>query len=601
MNDILSAARRFSLSAPLSYVSSALNKIQRIVDAFSASGRLIFSLLAGLLVVSSAGLLFLLNENLLVTVPAHGGSLSEGIVGAPRFINPVLAVSDADDDLTALVYSGLLKATPEGGYTPDLAESYTISPDGKIYTVVLKNNAKFQDGTAVTADDILFTISKTQDPVLKSPQQANWTGVTVEEVDQHTVRFTLAQAYAPFIEDLTLGILPKHLWQGVSDTDFPLNDLNTSPVGSGPFKVGSITRTSSGVPTSYTLGSFGDYALGAPYLDSLTLHFYQNENDLLSALKSGQVAAASGISPEAISQLKGFPIQTAPLDRVFGVFFNQNQSAVLRDAMVRQALSDAVDRAGLISSVLGGYGVSIDGPVPPGVLAGAGSTLSSASTDSTSSPQAATDLAAEAQQKLIAAGWKFGPSGFLEKTTGTGKKATTQQLAFTLTTGNVQELRAVADYLKTTWGRMGANVTVQVYDQGDLTEQVIRPRSYDALLFGEVVGRELDLFAFWDSSQRVDPGLNIALYANALADKALEQLRQTSDPSTRAKLYAQFNAQIQKDMPAIFLYAPDFVYTIPKGIQGVNLGLIESPSDRYLSVAGWHQETDHVWPLFIKK
>src|SRR6202044_2542956 len=101
-------------------------------------------------------------------------------------------------------------------------------------------------------------------------------------------------------------------------------------------------------------------------------------------------------------------------------------------------------------------------------------------------------------------------------------------------TGNVPELRAAAQYLQETWARVGAKVDIQIYDQGDLSENVIRPRKYDALLFGEVIGRELDLFAFWDSSQRNDPGLNIAMYANSTADAALEDMRTTTDPTEQA-------------------------------------------------------------------
>ncbi|MEI6864103.1 MAG: hypothetical protein WCK46_01895, partial [Candidatus Adlerbacteria bacterium] len=205
---------------------------------------------------------------------------------------------------------------------------------------------------------------------------------------------------------------------------------------------------------------------------------------------------------------------------------------------------------------------------------------------------------AKAQAELQKAGWKMGPEKLMQKTVGSGKTAHTETLEFSLATGNVPELRAAAEYLRMTWEKVGARVDIQMYDQGDLSQNVIRPRKYDALLFGEVVGRELDLFAFWDSSQRNDPGLNIALYANATADTILEQLRQTSDDAKRAALYEKFNAELKKDIPAIFLYAPDFVYIVPKDLAGVDLGFVETPSDRFLSITAWHKETDHVWPPF---
>ncbi len=562
-------------------------KAEDTLRSLSYTGRALFIFFGAVAVVSSVGLLYILNSNLVVATPAYGGSLTEGIIGSPRFINPILAVSDADRDLTALVYSGLLHATPEGTYVPDLAQSYTVSSDGKTYTFVIRPNATFQDGSLVTADDVAYTVQKIQDPALKSPLLANWQGVTVQVLDSHTVAFVLRSAYAPFIENLTLGIVPKTLWQGVSDDEFPFSDLNTSPIGSGPYKVTSISRTASGIPSSYSLTAFNRYALGEAYLTHLTMRFYQSETALESALQGGDIDSASGISPANLSSL-GVSVRTAPLNRVFGVFFNQNQSEVLRLPEVRQALNNSIDRQDLVKQVLGGYGEPLMGPVPPALSSVV--PINSAASSST--------LAARAQQLLLDNGWKL-QDGVLTKTTGTGKKAQTMTLHFTLATANVPELRAAAEYLKKQWTAVGAQVDVQVYDQGDLSQNVIRPRKYDALLFGEVVGRELDLFAFWHSSQRNDPGLNIALYANASVDKTLETLRTTNDRTVRQTLLASFAAQVAKDVPAVFLYVPDFVYSVPNDIAGVDLGFIETPSDRFLSVAQWHRETDYVWPVFV--
>lgn len=567
---------------------SLLTKADKTLASFTATGRALFLFFAGLCLVSTVALVYLLEDSIVVAAPARGGSLSEGLIGSPRFINPVLAVSDADRDLSALIYSGLLRPTASGEYEPDLAERYDISSDGLTYTFYLRPNATFHDGTPVTADDVVYTVEKTQDPVLKSPQRANWDGVTVEAVDPHTVRFTLKAPYAPFIENMTLGILPKHLWQDVSDEEFPFSELNTSPTGSGPYKVRSIARSQGGIPSSYTLSSFGNYTLGEPYITTITLHFYQSEQALEDALHNGDVEAASGLSPANIEPNKNEVIDTAPLNRVFGVFFNQNQSEVLRDHDVRAALNSSIDRTALVSSVLGGYGTPLSGPLPPAIAPGASA--------QTVTPTG--DLAIAAQQQLLAKGWQL-QNHVLVKTTGKGSSAKTVTLAFTLATADVPELRAAAEYLRQEWGRMGAVVTVQVYEQGDLSQNVIRPRKYDALLFGEVVGRELDLFAFWDSSQRNDPGLNIALYANATADKALETMRQTGDPTTRSAAYKTFVDELNKDIPAVFLYAPDFVYTVPNDLKGLDLGFIETPSDRYLSVAQWHRDEDYVWPVFL--
>jgi ABC-type transport system substrate-binding protein len=129
---------------------------------------------------------------------------------------------------------------------------------------------------------------------------------------------------------------------------------------------------------------------------------------------------------------------------------------------------------------------------------------------------------------------------------------------------------------------------------------VIRPRKYDALLFGMVIGRDDDLYAFWDSSQRSDPGLNIALYANHAVDGLLESARAESDPAVRHDDLQEINDDIAADYPAAFAYAPDFLYVVPKGLQGVSLPQIASPSDRFANAAQWYRSTELVWPIFAK-
>jgi peptide/nickel transport system substrate-binding protein len=338
------------------------------------------------------------------------------------------------------------------------------------------------------------------------------------------------------------------------------------------------------------LASYSDYALGEPYLSRINIRFYQSENALLSALANGEIDSASGISPTHLNELSQEDIRTSPLNRVFGVFFNQNQSVVLRNAEVRKALNDSISRTELIEEVLGGYGTPLTGPVPPTL--GGTATLASASSS--------IELAAEARERLLAKGWVLGEDGVLSKTSGTGKNAQTTRLEFDLATANVPELRAAAEYLRVAWEAVGARVNLKIFEQGDLSQNVIRPRKYDALLFGEVIGRELDLFAFWHSSQRNDPGLNIAGYANQNADDALEELRATANPAERAKSISAFLAELNRDLPAVFLYAPDFVYSVPNDIAGVDLGFIETPSDRFLSLPDWHRETDKVWPVFVQ-
>ena len=201
---------------------------------------------------------------------------------------------------------------------------------------------------------------------------------------------------------------------------------------------------------------------------------------------------------------------------------------------------------------------------------------------------------AAAHAILVKGGWSYNES----TNTWTNKKK--QTVGFTLSTADSPQLVATANAVADAWNKLGVNVKVQVYSLSDLNTTVLRPRQYDALLFGEVVGRELDLFAFWHSSQRNDPGLNLSLYTNSKADLLLSQARATTNATDREKLYAQFAALVKKDDPAIFLYAPEFVYVVPKNIAGIELGALTTPAERFLNVYEWYTDTQYVWNMFVK-
>jgi peptide/nickel transport system substrate-binding protein len=281
---------------------------------------------------------------------------------------------------------------------------------------------------------------------------------------------------------------------------------------------------------------------------------------------------------------------------VFGVFFNQGHAAVLADASVRQALDVGVDKTQLVKSILGGYGVILDGPIPPGVSGTIMPAIPMALTHAVAADATTTSTvnADAARAILVKGGWKF------DTATGAWTKGK-QTLSFTLATADQPQLVATAQAVVAAWRAAGIQASVQVYPLSEFNVNVIRPRQYDALLFGEVVGRSLDLFAFWDSSQRNDPGLNVAMYANSKVDALLSQARATTDTAQRDKLYAQFATDVEKDTPAVFLYSPQFIYVVPKSLQGVELGALTTPSDRFLNVYQWYTETEHVWSVFTNK
>ena len=568
----------------------SINEVKKAISHFSKREYFVFLGLVIILFISTLIILQNINKSFMVNVPMNGGSITEGMVGTPRFINPVLAFSDADQDLVALIYSGLMRKNLDGSLIPDLAEKYEVSKDGLTYTFILRDKIYFHDQKPVTADDIIFTVNEIKDPVIKSPKKGNWDMVKVEKIDEKTIKFTLKQPYASFLENTTLGIMPAHLW---NNSPIELNDANTQPIGSGPFKVGTISKQSTGLIDYYDLVPFKKFNLGEPYLDKMTLRFYPNENDQIAALEKGEVDQINSITPLNAQILKeqNFRIESLTLPRVFGLFFNQNQNQIFTDKKIINAIDLAIDKNSIVRDVLLGYGVVIDSPIPPNMInyqklnKGDGVSYE--------------ENIKKAEDILNKDGWKKGTDGFLQKIIiGKNKKKTTSYLEFSISTSNAPELVKSAELIKQDLENIGMKITIKTFEIGNLNQGVIRPRKYDALLFGQIINHESDLLAFWHSSQRKDPGLNVAMYTNANVDKILADASITIDEKARIKKYVQFENEIKKDMPAVFLYSPDFIYIVSKNIQGFSLDHIITSGNRFLNSYLWYTKTDNVWKIF---
>lgn len=557
------------------------------IKAFSITERLVFFLFLIIFCFSTVMLLSRINNYFLKIVPDYGGTITEAVIGVPRFANPVLATSDTDKDLTALIFSGLLKATPSGDFINDLSSEYSISDDGRTYTFTLKEDVYFHDGTPVTTDDVEFTIQKIQDPTVKSPKRPIWDGVTIKKIDSRKISFTIKQTYAPFIENFTLGIIPRHLWKNVPTDEFSFSQINVDAIGSGPYRVNKIKKNSYGLPSYYSLKSFKSYALGQPFVKYINLRFYQSETEAINALKSGDVNNMSGISSGSIVGIpsENTQILDSKLPRVFGIFFNQNQAPVFLNKEVRQALSVAINKDRIITDVLSGYGTKINSPI-------SNSSKTLDGDDTLNLRESQTD---QALTILTKAGWAINEkTGVMEKKIG----SVVTPLSFSIATSDTTELKHAAELIKNDWEKIGASVDLKIFEIGELNQNVIRPRKFDALFFGEIVGREFDLYPFWHSSQRNDPGLNIALYANITADKILENLRQTQSKDERQKKAQDFEVLVSADEPAIFVYAPHFIYVLQKNLENVKVGELTYPGERFLNVHEWYIEKNKVWKIF---
>ncbi len=348
----------------------AKSQWRQFLRILNAKEKMVFFSLI-LLVLSSSILLFsgFYRKNTEI-VPSEGGVYIEGVIGSPRFINPVYAASsDVDRDLTELIYSGLMKYDEKGKIVPDLTEEYKVIEDGKIYEFTLKENLLWQDEKPLNADDVVFTIKTIQNPSSKSPVRANWLGVKVEKISDLSVRFELSNPSAVFLENCTLKILPAHIWQDITSQNFPLSIYNLKPVGSGPYKLKTLAQDNQGNIKSLELVANQNYAGKKPNIPKIIFFFFEKEDDEISAFNSGQIKGFSPLSPQKEQNLKNqdFSEYLLSLPRYFAVFFNPEKSKILSEKNVRQALNYGTNKEEIVDKILFKQGRVVDSPILPDI------------------------------------------------------------------------------------------------------------------------------------------------------------------------------------------------------------------------------------------
>lgn len=494
-------------------------------------------------------------------VSAFGGEHKEAIVSSISSINPLLAQTDADRDLVNLIFSGLMKYNynRDGQLIGDLAESYETLDSGKTYLFHLRE-AYWHDGERITADDVVFTIQTVQNPDYKSPERINWRGVKVEKVDDLTIKFSLEESYAPFLENTTFGILPKHIFQEIPIRNFALAEVNLKPVGSGPYKYKNSKINKDGSIQSYTLEANLNYH-HPPLIKFITFLFFNNQKEALEAFKKNKVQGVNFILAKDKNSFEN-SIKRLNLPTYFAVFFNQNKNKALADKNVRSALALTVNREEMIQKIMQGKAALVNSPV------------------------FSFQIGYTQDLKV----YNFSP----EEAVTILEKNKISNLEISLLTSNWPELVQAAELLKENWEKIGVKVNLEI-KQANEFQDFIRSRDYQALLIGINLRLDPDPFTFWHSSQKRDPGLNFALYDNQNADKLLSEARQNINPGERAKKYQEFQKILIDDLPAIFLFSPNYLYLLSSRVKGFDLQSITLPSKRFLQVNEWYVKTKRIF------
>lgn len=547
-----------------------------IARAFSKRERLLF--LGALVVFLVSGILLgitVINQKTRL-VPDNGGSYTEGVVGQPSFLNPLLAKSNTpDSDLVTLLFAS----------AQDMAESIKHDDTYKVWNLRIKDGAVWHDGTPITSDDIIFTIQTIQNPDTLSPLFSDWQNVTWSRISEREIQFELASPYTMFPNILRdLRPVPKKLFADLSPAHLKLSPYMLEPIGSGPFVYDYLDKRSDGFISAYHLKSNSQYgAIGqVPHISNLTINFYENEDNLVRAYNLGLVDGFGTYNKSLLDQIKlNSSILTVPSSKYYGLFFNQNANSALTSKNIRLALNEAVDKTDLIQKVMDGYASIENGPIP----------------SSLSSYDPAIDSLGQfdpnnAKSLISSDGWQYNSdANDWEKT----QKNKTIQLSITIKAPDIWPLNDIARYVQNSWNSIGVKTSLALVDFQTINDEAIRTRDYEVLLFGNIVFPTPDLYSLWHSSQIFYPGTNLALYDNPLADQTMEAIRNIDISSGKRKVQLdQLQEIIVGDMPAVFLLSPKYFYIHKHNISGISIGTISLPENRFNQISDWYVKTKRV-------
>jgi peptide/nickel transport system substrate-binding protein len=520
-----------------------------------------------------------------VTVPDTGGTYVEGVAGTPQYINPLLCqLHDEDRDLCSLTFAGLTKFNDTGDVVPDIATTWNISDDGITYTFKLRQDAKWSDGAAVTADDVLFTSQMLQDPGFpgRSDIGSLWRTIKVNKLDDYTVQFQLTQPLAPFLDFTTIGLLPQHVLSGTNAADLTKISFNLQPIGNGAWHVVEVNTTGNRV-SSIALEPSSNYYGTKPNLSRLVFRYYANSQAVFDGFRAGDVDGFGNLSladEKRAEARDDLTMYTATRSRYSALYFNLRRDSgaiALSDKAVRQALMYAIDRQKLVKDVLGGDAIVADTPFIPGTWA-----YDADVKRYPYDPDRAVELLRDNGYELAT----VAPSNV------SVWQKNGEPIAFTLLIQDDTTRRAVAEAIAKQWRDLGVQVTVQPVR--NLLRDFLTPRQFQVALVDTLVDGDPDPYPIWHRSQTVVPGQNYTGWDNKDVSDWLEAARTTTDRTKRYDLYRQFQDTFAEELPALPLYYPTYKYAISTRVRQVQIPPLIYPSDRLRTIGNWYVNTKRV-------
>ena len=515
-----------------------------------------------------------------VEVRTAGGAYVEGVMGFSETINPIYAArmvptNPVDQDLSTLVFDGLTALDEAGRLQPALASGWDVSEDGSQYEFRLREDVLWHDGAPFTATDVAFTVQAMQDPNYQGDPSLGelWRNVTIEQLDQHTVRFTLDEQFPSFLQYTIIGMLPAHLLSDVAAADLPYHDFSTSnPVGTGMFMVDQVTED------QVVMAANPNYWGPEPYMERLEFWFYSDWDGLLEDYQRGEIQGMHPPGHEELSALVGVPglqFYTAQSSGYALVYLNLTEESLpfFQLKEVRQALLYALDRQGLVDQVLQGQGLVADSPIPPITWA-----YDPGVRKYGYDPERAIGL-------LDAVGWQDSDGDFVRDKEGV-------EMAFTLLTTDDPVMARMAEELARQWRAVGVDATIRAASR-DAAIRFVRNRDFDAALVEIELTADPDPYPLWHSTQ-AESGQNFAGFANEEADVVMEDARRTADPAQRFELYSAFQQIFTEEVPSLLIHYPIYVYAAGDQVYDVQLSPLLHTSDRFRNIHEWYVQTEEV-------
>ncbi|WP_228548343.1 ABC transporter substrate-binding protein [Sporosarcina obsidiansis] len=453
-------------------------------------------------------------------------------------LNPLLEETNVD----ALLFRGLLRFDENNIPQNDIAQQVDISEDLLTYTFTLKENIHFHDGTLLSADDVVFTIESILDDQNASYLKSDFIAVdTVEKNTQGQVVITLKYPFSPFLDKMTVPILPKHAFEGETMRD---SAFNRSPIGAGPYQ---IEEWNSGDYLS--LKAFPEFFGTVPSIDHVVFKFIEDSTMRALQLKTGEVDVAL-LDPsqvKAVSKEDSITLYDIDSADYRGMLFNMNHE-IFQDVNVRKALSFATDRENMVKGILFGFGEVAYSPLQK-------------NTYQNSDIEKYSYHIEKANELLESAGWKKRTDGFRYKGT--------EKLAFTITSPITDEVRVdMANYLSESFKEVGADVDVAALDWS-----AIQIEETDAFMIGWGSPYDADHHTYnlfhSDEASLTSSGYNYGSYSNEKVDQLITEGRKTVDEEKRKQIYEQLQYELAEDPPFIYIAYMDAVYGMNKNITGV--------------------------------